>query len=161
MIQQLISHSFKNQKVKQLLLDYTGAADVDGTNSERRAGKRVHVLQSTTEETNIKQTGAKARKEGEEQKPLDGFSIEGTEYANLFSSMEVIVERYAVMNENAGDVTPFQRPSEKDFRDVTAFIMCTLLHEKIHMPRLCQKMTLSDVLNPRISSTWAREYWGS
>ena len=24
------------------------------------------------------------------------------------------------MNENAGDVIPFQRPSEKDFRDVTA-----------------------------------------
>ena len=50
--------------------------------------------------------------------------------------MKVIVERYAVMNENAGDVTPFQQPSEKDFRDVTAFIMCTLLHENIHMPRL-------------------------
>ena len=58
--------------------DYTGAADVDGTNIERTAGKRVHILQSMTEETNIKQTGAKVRKlkEGEEQKPLDGhFSI--------------------------------------------------------------------------------------
>ena len=62
--------------------------------------------------------------------------------------------------QNAGDVTPFHRPSEKDFRDVTAFIMCTLLHEKIPMPRLCQKMTLSDVLNPRITSTWAREIGG-
>ena len=61
------------------------------------------------------------------------------------------------MNENAGDVTPFQPPSEKDLRDVTAFIMCTLLHEKIHMPRLCQKMTLSDVLNPRITSSGARD----
>ena len=38
------------------------------------------------------------------------------------------------MNENAGDVTPFQRPCEKDFRDVTAFIMYMLLHEKTHMP---------------------------
>ena len=35
--------------------------------------------------------------------------------------------------------------------------MCTLLNEKIQKPRLCQKMTLSDVLNPRITSTWARE----
>ena len=61
------------------------------------------------------------------------------------------------MNENAGDVAPFQGPSEKDFRDGTAFIMCTLMHEKIHMSRLCQKMTLSDVLNPHITSTWARE----
>ena len=64
------------------------------------------------------------------------------------------------MNEKAGDVTPFQRPAEKDFRDVTAFIMCTLLHGQIHMPRLCQKITLSDVLNPRIMSTWAREIGG-
>ena len=88
----------------ELLPDYTGADDIDGTNSERRAGKRIHVLQSTTEENNIKQTGAKVRK----QKPLDGhFSMEGTEYAKLFSSMKVIVERYAVMNEKAGDVSPF------------------------------------------------------
>ena len=30
---------------EELLPDYTGTADVNGTNSERRAGKRVHVLQ--------------------------------------------------------------------------------------------------------------------
>ena len=48
-------------------------------------------------------------KKGEEQKPLDGhFSIEGTEYSNFFSSMKVIVEKHAEMNENAGDVIPFQ-----------------------------------------------------
>ena len=28
------------------------------------------------------------------------------------------------------------------------------------MPRLCQKMTLSDILNPCITSTWAREIGG-
>ena len=41
--------------------------DVDGTASERRAGKRV--LQITIEETNLKQIGTnKVRKESEEQK---------------------------------------------------------------------------------------------
>ena len=44
--------------------------------------------------------------------------------------MKIIVGRYASLNENAGDVTRFQRPCEKDFRDVTAFIMYMLLHEK-------------------------------
>ena len=58
-------------------------------------------------------------------------------------------------NKDAGDVTPFQRHSETDFRDVIAFLMCALLHEKIHM--LCQKMTLSDVLNLRITSSRTRE----
>ena len=71
-----------------------------------------------------------------------------TQYAPLFPSMKLIVGRYASLNENAGDVTGFQRPCEKDFRDVMAFIMYMLLHEKKLMPRLCQKMTLSDVLNP-------------
>ena len=40
---------------------------------------------------------------------------------------------------------------------MTAFIMYTSLHEKIHTPLICQKMTLSDVLNPRITSSGARE----
>ena len=39
---------------------------------------------------------------------------------------------------------------------MTAFIMYMLLHKKKHMPRLCQKMTLSDVLNPCITSSGAR-----
>ena len=80
-----------------------------------------------------------------------------TQYAPLFPSMKLIVDRYASLNENLGDLSLFQPPSDKDFRDVTAFIMCMLLHEKTHMPRLCQKMTLSDVLNPRITSSGARE----
>ena len=75
----------------------------------------------------------------------------------FFASMKLIVGRYASMNANAGDVTPFQRPCEKDFRDVTAFIMYMLLHEKKHLPQLCQKMTLSDRLNPCITSSGARE----
>ena len=89
-----IPESGVQRRKGELLPDYTGAADVDGTNIERTAGKRVYGLQSTTEETeetNVKKTGAKVRKfkEGEEQKPLDGhFSIEGTEYANFFSSMK-------------------------------------------------------------------------
>ena len=100
------------------------------------------------------------RKEDAKQKPLiinGNSSVEDTQYAPLFASMKLIVGRYASLNENAGDVTRFQRPCEKDFRDVTAFIMYMLLHEKKHMPRLCQKMTLSDVLNPRITSSGARE----
>ena len=67
------------------------------------------------------------------------------------------MQRYLKMNENAGDVTPFIRPSERDFRDVSAFSMCVLLHEKKHMPRICQNMKLSDVINPRITSSGARE----
>ena len=137
-------------------------ADVDGTftNSERssQAGKRL--LQTTTEEQNLNEIGAKVRKEDAKQKPsiINGnSSVEDTQYAPLFASMKLIVGRYASLNENAGDVTCFQRPCEKDFRDVTAFIMYMLLHEKKHMPRLCQKMTLSDVLNPGITSSGARE----
>ena len=121
-------------------------------------GKRL--FQTTTEEQNLNEVGAKVRKEDAKQKTLiinGNFSVEDTKYASLFASMKVIVARYASMNENAGDVTPFQRPCEKDFRDVTAFIMYTLLHEKTHMPRLCQKITLSDVLNPRVTSSGARE----
>ena len=82
------------------------------------------------------------RKEDAKQKPLiinGNFSVEDPQYAPLFASMKVIVGRYASMNENAGDVTPFQRPCEEDFREVTAFIMYMLLHEKTDMPRLCQK----------------------
>ena len=137
-------------------------ADVVGTftESERssRAGKRL--FQTTTEEQNLNEIGAKVRKEDAKQKPLiinGNSSVEDTQYAPLFASMKLIVGRYASMNENPGDVTPFQRPCEKDFRDVTAFIMYMLLHEKKHMPRLCQKMTLSDVLNLRITSSGARE----
>ena len=135
---------------------------MDGTftDSERssRAGKRV--LQTATEVPNLNEIGDRVRKEDAEQKTLiinGNFSVEDTQYAPLFASMKVIIERYALLNENAGDVTPFQRPSEKDFRDVTAFSMCKLLHEKTHMPRLCQKMTLSLVLNPCITSSGARE----
>ena len=139
-------------------------ADVDGTftDGERssRAGKRL--LQTTTEEQNLNEIGAKFRKEDAKQKPsiINGnSSVEdtSTQYAPLFPSMKLIVDRYASLNENAGDVSLFLRPCEKDFRDVTAFIMYMLLHEKKHMPRLCQKMTLSDVLNPRITSSGARE----
>ena len=106
--------------------------------------------------------GAKVRKEDAKQKPsiINGnSSVEdtSTQYAPLFPSMKLIVGRYASLNENAGDVTRFQRPCEKVFRDVTAFILYMLLHEKKHMPRLCQKMTLSDALNPRITSSGARE----
>ena len=137
-------------------------ADVDGTftDSERssRAGKRL--LQTTTEEQNLNEIGAKVREEDAKQKPsiINGnSSVEDTQYAPLFASMKLIVDRYASLTENAGDLSLFQRPSEKDFRDVTAFIMYMLLHEKKHMPRLCQKMTLSDVLNPRITSSGATE----
>ena len=59
-----------------------------------------------------------------------------------------------LMNENARDVTPFIRPSEGDFRDVSAFLMCVLLNEKRHMPRICQNMKLS---NPRINGTSPKE----
>ena len=116
-------------------------ADVDGTftDGERssRAGKRL--LQTTTEEQNLNEIGAKLRKEDAKQKPsiINGnSSVEdtSTQYAPLFPSMKLIVGRYASLNENAGDVTRFQRPCEKDFRNVTAFIMYTLLHEKKHMP---------------------------
>ena len=137
-------------------------ADVDGTFTDSemssRAGKRL--FQTTTEEQNSNEIGAKVRKEDAKQKTLiinGNFSVEDTQYAPLFASMKVIIARYASMNENAGDLTPFQRPCEKDFRDVTDFIMYTLLHEKTHMPRLCQKITLSDILNPRITSSGARE----
>ena len=144
------------------------ANDVDGTitDSERswKAGKRLFQTTTETEEQNLNEigrpTGAKVRKEDTKQKTLNkngNCSVDDTQYAPLFAAMEVIVARYASMNRNAGDVTPFQRPCEKDYRDVTAFIMYTLLHEKTHMPRLCQKMTLSDVLNPRITSSGARE----
>ena len=71
--------------------------------------------------------------------------------------MKVIVERYSRMNENAHDVTPFTRPSEGDFRDMSAFLMCVLLNEKRHMPRICQNMELSDVINPCINSSKARD----
>ena len=77
--------------------------------------------------------------EDSKQKPLiinGNFSVEDTQYAPLFASMKLIVGRYASMNENAGDVTPFQQPCEKYFRDVTALIMYMLLHEKTHMPQL-------------------------
>ena len=87
-------------------------ADVDSTftDSERssRAGKRL--FQTTTEEQNLNEIGAKVRKEDAKQKPLiinGNFSVEDTQYAPLFVSMKVIVGRYALMNENAGDVTPF------------------------------------------------------
>ena len=131
-------------------------ADVDGTftDSERssRAGKRL--IQTTTEEQNLNKIGAKLRKEDAKQKPLiinGNFGVEDTQYAPLFASMKVIVGRYASMNENAGDVTPFQRPCEKDFRDVTVS-SCTRCCMRKH-----KKMTLSDVLNPRITSSGARE----
>ena len=101
-------------------------ADVDGTftDSERssRAGKRL--FQTTTEEQNLNEIGAKVRKEDAKQKPsiINGnSSVEDTQYAPLFASMKLIVGRYASLNENAGDVTRFQRPCEKDFRDVTAY----------------------------------------
>ena len=105
-------------------------ADVDGTftDGERssRAGKRL--LQTTTEEQNLNEIGAKLRKEDAKQKPsiINGnSSVEdtSTQYAPLFPSMKLIVDRYASLNENARDVSRFQRPCEKDFRDVTAFIM--------------------------------------
>ena len=67
------------------------------------------------------------------------------------------MQRYTKMNENAGGVTPYIRPSEREFRDVSAFLMCVLLHEKKHMPRFCQNLKLSDVINPRINSSGARE----
>ena len=87
-------------------------ADVDGTftDSERssRAGKSL--FQTTTEEQNLNQIGAKVRKEDAKQKTLiinGNFSVEDTQYAPLFASMKVIVARFASMDENAGDVTPF------------------------------------------------------
>ena len=90
-------------------------ADVDGTltDSERssRVGKRL--FQTTTEEQNLNKIWAKVRKEDAKQKPLTingNFSVEDTQYTPLFASMKVIVGRYASMNENAGDVTPFQQP---------------------------------------------------
>ena len=89
-------------------------ADVDGTftDGERssRAGKRL--LQTTTEEQNLNEIGAKLRKEDAKQKPsiINGnSSVEdtSTQYAPLFPSMKLIVDRYASLNENAGDVTRF------------------------------------------------------
>ena len=114
-------------------------AYVDGTftDSERSSTTGTRLLQTTTGEQNLNEIGAKVRKEDAKQKPLiinGNFSVEDTQYGPLFASMKLIIGRYASMNENAGDVTPFQRPREKDFRDVTAFIMYMLLHEKTHMP---------------------------
>ena len=70
--------------------------------------------------------------------------------------MRVIVQKYAAMNKDAGDFTPFQKPSDTDFRDVTAFIRWSLLHEKKQMPRICQKLTLSDVFYQRITTNRQR-----
>ena len=130
-------------------------ADVDGTfaDSDRssRGGKRL--FQTTTEEQNLNQIGAKVRKEDAKQKPLiinGNFSVEDTQYAPLFASMKVIVARFASMNENARDVTPFQRRCEKDFRDVTAFIMYMCCMRKHICHDSVKKMTLGDVLNPRL-----------
>ena len=112
-------------------------ADVDGTftDGERSSRASKRLLQTTTEEQNLNEIGAKVRKEDAKQKPsiINGnSSVEdtSTQYAPLFASMKLIVGRYASLNENAGDITRFQRPCEKDFRDVTAFIMYMLLHEK-------------------------------
>ena len=80
-------------------------ADVDGTftDGERssRAGKRL--LQTTTEEQNLNEIGAKLRKEDAKQKPsiINGnSSVEdtSTQYAPLFPSMKLIVDRYASLN---------------------------------------------------------------
>ena len=148
----------------KLLHDDVDGTFTDGERSSRAGGKGKRLLQTTTEEENA--IGAKVRKfkVDPNQKPsiVNGnSSVEDTsthdQYAPLFPSMKLIVDGYAFLNENLGDLSLFQRPSDKDFRDVTAFIMCMLLHEKTHMPRLCQKMTLSDVLNPRITSSGARE----
>ena len=148
----------------QLLHDDVDGTFTDGERSSRAGGKGKRLLQTTTEEENA--IGAKVRKfkVDPNQKPsiVNGnSSVEDTsthdQYAPLFPSMKLIVDGYASLNENLGDLSLFQRPSDKDFRDVTTFIMCMLLHEKTHMPRLCQKMTLSDVLNPRITSSGARE----
>ena len=116
-------------------------AHVDGSDGERssRAGKRL--LQTTTEEQNLNAIGAKVRKEDANQKPsiVNGnSSVEdtSTQYAPLFPSMKLIVDGYASLNENAGDLSLFQRLCEKDFRDVTAFIMYMLLHEKKHATTL-------------------------
>ena len=98
-----------------------------------------------------------AQKETQPTSTAADVCIEGTEYAEVFPSMKEIVQRYSKMNKNAGNVTPFIRPSERDFRDVSAFLTCVLLHEKKHMPRICQNMKLSDVINPRITSSGARE----
>ena len=87
-------------------------ADVDRTftDGERssRAGKRL--LQTTTEEQNLNAIGAKVRKEDANQKPsiVNGnSSVEdtSTQYAPLFPSMKLIVDRYASLNENAGDLS--------------------------------------------------------
>ena len=148
----------------KLLHDDVDGTFTDGERSSRAGGKGKRLLQTTTEEENA--IGAKVRKfkVDPNQKPsiVNGnSSVEDTsthdQYAPLFPSMKLIVDGYASLNENLGDLSLFQRPSDKDFRDVTTFIMCMLLHEKTHMPRLCQKMTLSDVLNPRITSSGARE----
>ena len=146
----------------KLLHDDVDGTFTDGERSSRAGGKGKRLLQTTTEEQNA--IGAKVRKfkVDPNQKPsiVNGnSSVEdtSTQYAPLFPSMKLIIDGYASLNENLGDLSLFQRPSDKDFRDVTAFIMCMLLHEKTHMPRLCQKMTLSDVLNPRITSSGARE----
>ena len=81
-----IQESEVQRKKGELLPDYTGAVDVDGTNIERTADKTVHVMPSTTEETNIKQTGAKVRKEGEEQKLLDAYGHFSIEDLNMLIS---------------------------------------------------------------------------
>ena len=136
---------------------------------EKRAVKRI--LDTNTETNTFPQNVAKVRKESEDEKtgdclrtdiskcvqPTSTVCIEGTEYAGVFPSIKVIVERYSRMNENARDVTPFIRPSVGDFRDVSAFLMCVLLNEKRHMPRICQNMKLSDVINPHINSSGARD----
>ena len=73
--------------------------------------------------------------------------------------MKVIVARFASMNENAGDVTPFQRPCEKDFRDVTALIMYMCCMRKHICHDSAKKMTLGDVLNPRLRVVGLERLW--
>ena len=108
--------------------------------AKKRAVNRI--LDKNIEANTFPQNVAKVRKESEDQKtgdclrtdiskcvqPTSTVCIEGTEYADAFPSMKVIVERYSRMNENARDVTPFIRPSEGDFRDMNAFFMCILLN---------------------------------
>ena len=108
-----------------------------------------------TEKMGVKNTAA--QKNPQPTSTAAAVCIEGTKYAEVFLSIKEIVQRYSKMNENAGDVTPFIRPSERDFRDVSAFLTCVLLHEKKHMPRFCQNLKLSDFINPCITSSGARE----
>lgn len=156
---------------KELSLDLH-ATSTSSASSEKMACKRL--LEQATGGEDFSPIGAKMRRELEDanQNPTrEGLTTgvlkcvgiqsnaetKGNMLADVYPTMKAILDKYSKLNEHAGDTSPFIRPSDRDFRDVTAFLMCVLLQEKTNMPRLCQNLKLGDVINPRITCSGARQ----